>query len=308
MKTLFSEKALLLLGFLGAVFSSSMAMANDEAAKNEVDAVPTTSWALRLPEEGAVAFHGLGNLDEAGLAQGQIMYPAPNAIGLLAAVLTHALIVDSSRRSQISKLQEEADKVLNPYRHILDKLDSRDLMARALAMTTHSGSGKLVDTPSQSRTEIMVESVPLFSMTQDQSAIVIDNLLAIQKPGSSPETAYRKTIRVVLAASGASNPVAHWTANDGEKLKDASTRLIAQSIDIAFADANTAPTDDKPYRTVRYPEGTSEKIERAQIIEARCGRLLIRTLRGTLMSVPANKTTTLVAKEENCGPIAALGK
>lgn len=307
MKALFAEKTLLLLGLLGAVFSSSMAMANDEAAKKEVDAVPAIAWALRVPEQGAVTFHGLGNFDEAGLAQGQMMYPAPNAVGLLAAVLTHALIVDSSRRSQINKLQEEADKVLNPYRHILDKLDSRDLMARALAVTTHAGSGKLIDTPSHSGTEIMVESVPLFSMTQDQSAILVDNLLAIQKPGSSPDSAYRNTIRVVLAASGASNPVEHWTANDGEKLKEASSRLLAQSIDIAFADANAAPTDDKPYRTIRYPEGGSEKIERAQIIEARCGRLLIRTLRGTLMSVPASKTTP-VAKEESCGPIAALGK
>jgi hypothetical protein len=43
---------------------------------------------------------------------------------------------------------------------------------------------------------------------------------------------------------------------------------------------------ESPHRTFRYPEGGVEKMERAQLVEAHCGRALLRTLRGWLMSVP----------------------
>jgi hypothetical protein len=50
---------------------------------------------------------------------------------------------------------------------------------------------------------------------------------------------------------------------------------------------NGASNNDQPFRTIRYLEGTAEKMERAQLINEHCGRLLIKTLRGSLMSVPA---------------------
>jgi hypothetical protein len=43
---------------------------------------------------------------------------------------------------------------------------------------------------------------------------------------------------------------------------------------------------DAPHRTVRYRLGGEERMERAQVLSERCDRLLIRNLRGWLMSVP----------------------
>jgi hypothetical protein len=47
------------------------------------------------------------------------------------------------------------------------------------------------------------------------------------------------------------------------------------------------PADEGVFRTVRYQEGGAEKIERAQVLEQQCGRTVLRTLRGWLLSVPA---------------------
>ena len=43
---------------------------------------------------------------------------------------------------------------------------------------------------------------------------------------------------------------------------------------------------EAPQRTVRYRQGNAERIERAQVLAERCDRLLLRNLRGWLLSVP----------------------
>lgn len=282
-------------GLLIATFFSNGVQAADEQASPQQTA---SAWVLRPPESKALTFHGASNFDDSGVNQKGMLYPAPNALGLLAAVITHAVVVDSAKRSQLREIQAQADRVLDPYLPIIDKLDLQDMMARALAISRYNAGTMLLQPISGTNEQTVVESIPVFSMTQDQSAIVVDNLLAIQKPGTSAEQAYRNTIRVILPGA-ADDQVAHWSANNGEKLVEASIRALAESFDIAFDDANGHWKDEKPYRTVRYKEGNSERIERAQQIDSRCGRTILRNLRGTLISIPV-PTTSFSSDTENC--------
>lgn len=57
---------------------------------------------------------------------------------------------------------------------------------------------------------------------------------------------------------------------------------------VAIDGSNT----DQPFRTIRYVEGTAEKMERAQLVSEHCGRLVIKTLRGSLMSVPVKASAS----------------
>jgi hypothetical protein len=50
------------------------------------------TWALILPEDEVVEFHGAVNFDRAGGKGGNMMYPAPNAAGLVAGIITHGLL------------------------------------------------------------------------------------------------------------------------------------------------------------------------------------------------------------------------
>lgn len=257
-------------------------------------------WSLRMSDE-PLQFHGMNNHDGIDPANGgMVVVAAPYLAGSIAIMLTQALLVDSVNKEQVRKLQQEADKAVEPYLTTLEQIRHPELAEGLLKASAFGSSGK-IEASASSEEDFIVESAPVFFMSQDQRAIIVDNVLVIQKPGEPKESAYKNKIRVVLSPHTADDPVAFWTENDGARLKQASTRLLAESIDIGLIHASTSPAEDAPSKTVRYLEGTVQKIERAQILEDRCGRLLIKTLRGTLMSVPA---LTTQQSESKCRPVA----
>lgn len=217
-----------------------------------------------------------------------MLYPAPNAIGLFAAVLTRGLLVESAKQDQKKKFQSEADKVLLPYLETLSQYTSKDLMRRGLEMTSIGGHKELLDEKAAPQGEWLISSVPLFSFTQDQRAIVLDNVVSIAKSAMPEVPAFQGAIRVVSPAKRDDDLAKFWTANQGERLKSETAGLFAESLDIALAEVvGSFEKAASNFRTVRYFEGDTEKIERAQIVSERCDRLVLRTLRGSLMSVPA---------------------
>lgn len=264
------------------------------------DAVPTApptttakpdpaGWGLRLPADGKVSYRGVVGFDQAGTGGGAMVYPAPSAVGLLVAVLAHGAIVESAKNAQKEKMQTEANKVLSPYQDALNSFDSRELMRRALGKATSRANGRLIEQNDDPGQDMVVQSVPVFSLTQDQKAIVLDNTIGIQMPGAAAGSVYQSTIHVVSGAKEVDEPLAYWTSNNAERLKEESAQLVAESLVIALQYiAVDAKTQSAPFRTVRYREGSVEKMERAQVLSTVCERLLIRTLRGLLMSVPVS--------------------
>src|SRR5882757_2396630 len=262
-----------------------------------------SSWSLRLPKDDKVIYRGVVSFDEAGVGNRQITYPAPNAVGMLAAVLTHGAIVGSMRDSQKNKLQEAADKVLLPYRSVLDSYKHQELMRRGLEKTFTGGSKKLVESTEKPGADWFIESAPVFSITQDQTAIILDNSASIYAPNAPSAAAYQNTVTVVSLAKEGTDLATFWTANSGEKLKEESASLLAESLDIILSEMASGPSKEgNPYKTVRYFEGTTEKMERGQLISERCGQVLIKTLRGGLMSVPARRGTA-TAPASDCADV-----
>lgn len=247
-------------------------------------------WLLRLPKEDNVAYKGDVNFDRAGANNLQMMYPAPSAIGFLAAVFTHGAIVDQQKKSEKDKLQEEANKVLTPYASILKDYTNKELMQRTLDRLA-GGEKRLLESDAASATEWVVASVPIFTMTQDQSAIIVENAIAIYPPNATVAV-YQNAVKVVSQAKDDKDLTGFWSANGGAKLKEESAALLAHSIEIALNEAATPLDADSPQKTFRYQEGNAEKIERAQLVSAFCQRAVIRTLRGWLMSVPIRTTDT----------------
>lgn len=276
---------------LGLWLVPAVTVAQQEGATVEaspaVQGVPSDRWVLRMPADGRIEFHGMANFDAAGLGTAGMLYPAPGVAGLFAAILTHGVIVDAAKQKQKNDLQAAADQILEPYRPVLGGFGYRDLMRRALELSKSGAAVRIVEPDTAAGQEAQVDSVPTFVLTQDQTALVLENLVAIRRPGEKDDAAYRNVIRVVSAPRKSDEVPETWIANDGLRIKEESARLLAESLDIAFADVGrTGKPEAIPFKTVRYAEGGAEKIERAQILENRCDRLLIRTLRGSLMSVP----------------------
>ncbi len=275
---------------MGAVtltfFSSVMAASSDSVP---VSIPRDATWSLRLPKDDKVTYRGLVSFDDAGVGAGGMVYPAPSALGFLAAVFTHGAIVESQKQSQKNKLQEQADKVLAPYDSILKDFSHKELMHRALEKTTTAGNKKLVDSTDKAGTDWSIASIPIFSMTQDRSAIVLENAIALYPPNVTVP-AYQNAVKVVSQPKGGAE-TDFWSANGGSKLKEESAGLLAHSLDIAIVEATNAPGKDSAQKTFRYLEGSAEKMERAQLISEHCNRVVIKTLRGWLMSVPARPSS-----------------
>lgn len=255
--------------------------------------------ALKLPAHKEVVFRGVVNSDEGGMAPGGMMYPAPNPLAFLAAIATHAIIMDGAKQHQTTRQQTEADKVLQPYQTLIEKMDAKAMMNDALASSTQGKHLKTVEAAPHPPADSILESTPVFWMTADQESIIVDNLLNIRHPGDADKPAYSNVIRVISTAHNAQAAQAYWTGN-GSQLSAIAVKLLAESIDIGLTDANAASSEAKPFRTIRYYEGGQEKMERAQLLNERCGPMILKTLRGTLMSVPKLKTVATQAANAIC--------
>jgi hypothetical protein len=223
---------------------------------------------LEMSAAPKVSFSGIVSNDDPS-APGAMLYPAPNVVGLLAAIATHAVIANGERERARQAARDKADLVLTPYRAILDSFSPQDLQRAAeVRLAAKDLAGE-------------VKCEPQFAMTQDQRAIVLENAISVQRPGQAkPEV---QVIRLVGAPVSAADPAQHWQASEGRPLRDTSAELLARSVELALAQLDATP---RQARTVRYMEGEKEKVERAEVLMDLCSQMVLRTLRGNLMVVP----------------------
>jgi hypothetical protein len=251
-------------------------------------AAAETVWSLRLPKDTKPSYRGASVLDGAGAKGASVLYPAPSLAGLVAAVLTHSALVESQKTREKLALQEEADKVLLPYQPILSQYTVQELMTRALERTPWKGEARLIAAEETSREGLLVDSAPIFSITQDQRGLILDNAIAIYRAGETTRPIYQSVVRVVSQPQPAQDQTAFWTRDEGAALKEESASLLAHSLTLALRASETPDaTEGRPFKTIRYPEGGAQKVERAQLIARPCHRWVVKTLRGSLLSVPA---------------------
>jgi hypothetical protein len=274
-------------------------------------AVPVDGpWLVRTPAEEKVQFRGVVSFENAGIGPHGMVYPAPNLIGFLAAIAVHGAISGSVQDKRLAALRESADKVLVPYQPVLDKISHATLLPPALAKATRGGAKRHL-TESEAPNQWVIESAPVFSMTQDQRALVLDNAFVVRGPELDAPVVYQNVVRVVatpLPAGDEKAPVSEtWLAEEGRRLREQSIELMGESIDLMFGELARGPAaaEEREQKTVRYHEGGVVKMERASPLAEGCERVVLKTLRGWLMSVPR-----LPAIGEDCAgspakPVAA---
>lgn len=286
-------RALSALGLVaGLVWPLAATSAEPLALGVVARAVPVDGpWLIRTPAEEKVQYRGVATYEDAAIARHGMLYPAPNLIGLLAAIAVHGAVAGSAQEKKLAAIRQEADKVLIPYQPVLDKISHATLVPLALAKATRGGTKRhLVDGDAGS--QWVIESAPVFSMTQDQRALVLDNAFIVRGPEKDAPIVYQNVVRVVtkpLPAGDEKAPVADaWLAEDGRRLREQSIELMGESIDLMFSELARGPAapEEREQKTVRYHEGGTVKMERASPIIESCDRVVLKTLRGWVMSVP----------------------
>ncbi|MES3020562.1 MAG: hypothetical protein V4857_03150 [Pseudomonadota bacterium] len=279
----------LLLGALaltGLLAAAQVAMAEPSAAPPQAP----RNIAVKALKDEKVAFGGVVSYDQAGLGPSPMMYPAPGLAGALAALITHAVILESAKESQKKTMRDQANRVLLPYQTVLDGYKNSELLRLAMPQVTHPGSKSVLEEGAAAPAgHELVEVAPSFWLTQDQRALILDNQISIK---TAPQAEPRVTVvRVISPPADAADMLAFWSADAGGRLKLESAALLATSLDIALQLADPKAPAAGSYKTVRYLEGGTEKIERAQMLSERCDRALFRTLRGNLMEATIKEGT-----------------
>lgn len=244
-------------------------------------------WSLQAGAEAPVTFRGIANFDQAGGKSAAILYPAPNLGGFIAALITHGILVESQKSAEKQRLQEEADAILKPYRSTLDAFRERDLMQAALALLGPPAQPGLV-AAGEAPAGWLVQSAPVFGVTPDRRALVLDNALVLFSPTDRTQPARTLVVRIVSRPLADQDLDAFWNAERGAEIRRETSSMFAHSLQLSLAHARSAAAEAEapPFRTIRYPEGSAERIERVQVLQRHCERHVVRNLRGWLMSVP----------------------
>jgi len=269
-------------------------------------ALDESGFALKLPANDAVVYRGLVNYDKAGGPAGAFLYPVGTAglAGLLVGIATHGTLVEAGKNSEKTRLQNEADKVLTPFRPVLDGMTHRILMGEGLQRLGVPAKARVIDA-NESADGWIVESLPVFSMTQDRGALVLENALLVYAASDPSNPRYRNVVKVVSNLHDDADLESHWGADEGKRLKEESERLFGHSIRLLMQALQARPSDQTQVeKTFRYIEGKEQRMERAQLVRENCGRAVIKTLRGWLMSVPLRQSAPPPQSPECSGEMA----
>jgi hypothetical protein len=284
---------------------AASAWAAEPADFSKIGSEEKIDYYFREPQKDGLAYRGmLSPYNSVGRA-GNMMYPAPNAVGLIAAVLTHALIADSAQKAAQNQAQQEADKTLSPYQEVIHTINYEQLAMRALGKMSQNVTVRFIDKAAVVGNKSLVECSLAYAMSQDQTALILENRMTIKAAANDVKKDRTLSVRVISPSLKEGKPEELWTRNNGERLIETSALLLAQSLQIGFLDLQNAhaPVDDgKPFQTVRYKEGGDERYERAQIVSNQCNRVLMRTLRGSYMLVPASPISS-DTQEEHCASL-----
>jgi hypothetical protein len=243
---------------------------------------------LRVPTAEKVAFRGMVDPDKfGGNSTYQMAYPGGAGLaGFLVAIATHGVIEESAKSSRKVQAQEAANQVLDLFGDAISSFSNRELMQLALDQLSTKGASKLIEATDISTAGWIVESVPIFTLTQDKSALVLEVALTIYFANFPSAGRYQNTIRVVSNARVVSESVVSDT-QQGMQIRQDSVDLFVHSINIALREVARLPDSNvELQKTFRYQEGNVGKMERGQLLFEGCNRVLIRTLRGWIMSIP----------------------
>ena len=281
-----SNRSILAIASFALTAWTMPASAADEIPAGQEMTIPALS--MRVPKEDLVSFAALANEDTVAGQPGYMMYPLPLP-ALLVGVVAHGAIESHKQARERKSKNSLSDLVLAPYQSSLSHFTNLELMRRTLdGLTTH-GDKALIPFAVRAGPGWLIECSPQFFMTQDARALVLQDSIVIHSPDAASPATFKNVVEVVARPRG---PVGKdsentWMIEDGALLASVSVDLLRESVNLALSELHgDFAGHAAAYHTVRYPRGGAERMERAQILRESRERVVLKTLRGWIMSVP----------------------
>jgi hypothetical protein len=283
-----SNRSILAIASVALTAWTVPASAADEVSADPEMTIPALS--MRMPKEDLVSFAALANEDTVVGQPGFMMYAGPLPAALVG-VVAHGVIESQKQARERKSKNSLSDLVLAPYQSSLGHFTNAELMRRALdGLTTH-GDKALIRFAERAGPGWLIECSPQFFMTQDARSLVLQNSVVIHSPDAASPATFKNIVEVVAPprAPVGKDSENTWMIQDGALLATVSVDLLRESVNLALSELHgDFAAHSAAYHTVRYPRGGAERMERAQILRESSERVVLKTLRGWIMSVPVS--------------------
>lgn len=272
---------------------------------------------LVFADEQAFDFHGKIDINKNAAAGGAMVYPGDTAGVFFAAILVHAAIAGSARKSKLHAAQKAADEVLTGYQPHIEKINAEPMQFEQLELTPDHTFNVNFAPDSGTASQWSVRTKPVFFLTQSQQTLILYHQLMFDDLSLVTDKKIRKIKKVsprnkkmpdprerlvVIVSDPLSGEEASqlWLNEDGKYFQETVHKLYQESTQIGFQHyhGHLIPiTQDQV--TVRYLEDGRKKIERGQVIRKSCRRTLFLTLAGEIKRVPNMEFASCSAEDSD---------
>lgn len=254
--------------------------------------------------DSEVLFSGKKNIASANGGQGHMMYPAYDLASFLAGVFTHAVIQNNVSESQKDSAQETANLAIKQFSEAWEQVDgsfflpsTKQIVINGEKFTARydspasdnsSSSGQIVGQP--------IEVTPHFIIEQNGNSIVLMNSVSL----NSKKGEHKKVNITVVESPHMNGKSSHdyWLNDKAENFQSLIYRMFHESFQLGLTEIYSTDISGKSADsavTVRYKEGGMKRVERGVVISSSCSRIIFRTLRGAIKSVPPYELMTSCA-------------
>lgn len=218
-----------------------------------------------------------------------LMYQGGSYAGLIAQIATHAALESAKQSGANSRLQNEADRIVEPYQSTIDSIDEAKIWRRSISQVPRNQRNQLrIWSAADASGRWSIELQPSYFISPEEDALVAQTEMLIHKDGVTEAPAGRQLLAVSMPTTLRRENGQVDESAFQKALQQTNAQLIQMAI-LAARSWNKPATSDS--KTWSYYQGTSKRFERASLIHKHCHRVIIQTLRTDWMSVPlSNKT------------------
>lgn len=267
--------------------------------------------AVNIAEDSVL--QGQFDFDELHGGAGGMLYPGYGAASFLVGIAVHAAVANSATDKKKDSVVDRANQVVQKYQVGVDKFakeeffvaqaeSSNDLQAltiKAAARRIGGGGDSLAEANSW-----LLTSDPVFYMTQDERELVLQNVVRLTRADEPEKILYENIIEIASVPIHEAPRDAYWLAEG--RLEEQLGKLFVDSLVLAADDVlRHFDGVTATQVTFRYNQGGERKIQRGTLVQAQCERVVLRTLRGWLKSLPVSSVedAELLFKNGQCQPV-----
>jgi len=232
-----------------------------------------------LQTNAPVALRGVYDNDNA-IKSGNIMYDgSAGAGGVIAQILTHAAINSNMKNSKLSKQQIEANKVLEPFQGILKGYTQDALI--------HDGNDYrfLFKDVGNNSSSLILDSYPVFYMSQDMRLLTLKHVVKVYRY-EDKGIVYQNLIEVISPLIESGDLIEQLRSEQGSLLKNKLKDLYKDSLSLVISDLKGEYKASEAQKSFRIYSGDKMRIERGVGVAKKDDLIVIRNLRGWLVSFP----------------------